>query len=240
MQAKLRAHGVGVHIFKKAAYTSYTRLQFATGKQGGREQVPHPSLIPYPSPSPLTPHLSPFTHPHPSPLPLTSHPSPLTPHSAPSPITPYPSPDTITPQVMHVEAVDLAPIIQRMYSHLGKGGIITAKMDIEGDEFALLPHLERSQALCLISRIQILWHPQYYDEKEGRKAAAALGLEADVSGAKASEASVRQMQLDINEIYAHPTGECKAWLQEKQDITYEQDDGNDDDWPQGACKAELD
>ena len=180
VQAKLRAHGVGVHIFKKAAYTSYTRLQFATGKQGGREQV------------------------------------------------------------MHVEAVDLAPIIQRMYSHLGKGGIITAKMDIEGDEFALLPHLERSQALCLISRIQILWHPQYYDEKEGRKAAAALGLEADVSGAKASEASVRQMQLDINEIYAHPTGECKAWLQEKQDITYEQDDGNDDDWPQGACKAELD
>ena len=155
-------------------------------------------------------------------------------------ITPYPSPDTITPQVMHVEAVDLAPIIQRMYSHLGKGGIITAKMDIEGDEFALLPHLERSQALCLISRIQILWHPQYYDEKEGRKAAAALGLEADVSGAKASEASVRQMQLQINEIYAHPTGECKAWLQEKQDITYEQDDGNDDDWPQGACKSELD
>ena len=180
VQAKLRAHGVGVHIFKKAAYTSYTRLQFATGKQGGREQV------------------------------------------------------------MHVEAVDLAPIIQRMYSHLGKGGIITAKMDIEGDEFALLPHLERSQALCLISRIQILWHPQYYDEKEGRKAAAALGLEADVSGAKASEASVRQMQLQINEIYAHPTGECKAWLQEKQDITYEQDDGNDDDWPKGACKAELD
>ena len=32
VQAKLRAHGVGVHIFKKAAYTSYTRLQFATGK----------------------------------------------------------------------------------------------------------------------------------------------------------------------------------------------------------------
>ena len=143
-------------------------------------------------------------------------------------------------QVMHVEAVDLAPIIQRMYSHLGKGGIITAKMDIEGDEFALLPHLERSQALCLISRIQILWHPQYYDEKEGRKAAAALGLESDVSGAKASEASVRQMELMMNEIYAHPTGECKAWLQEKQDITYEHDDGNDDDWPQGACKAELD
>jgi hypothetical protein len=180
VQAKLRAHGVGVHIFKKAAYTSYTRLQFATGKEGGREQV------------------------------------------------------------MHVEAVDLAPIIQRMYSHLGKGGIITAKMDIEGDEFALLPHLERSQALCLISRIQILWHPQYYDEKEGRKAAAALGLESDVSGAKASEASVRQMELMMNEIYAHPTGECKAWLQEKQDITYEHDDGNDDDWPQGACKAELD
>ena len=90
-------------------------------------------------------------------------------------------------QITHVEAIDLAPIVQRIYGHLGKGGIITAKMDIEGDEFALLPHLERSQALCLISRIQMVWHPQYYEELEGRKAAAALGLEADVAGAKAAE-----------------------------------------------------
>merc|ERR1719352_153558 len=33
VQSKLRAHGIGVHIFKKAAYTSYTKLQFATGRK---------------------------------------------------------------------------------------------------------------------------------------------------------------------------------------------------------------
>ena len=49
VQAKLRAHGVGVHIFKKAAYTSYTRLQFATGKQGGREQAPTTPAPSHPS-----------------------------------------------------------------------------------------------------------------------------------------------------------------------------------------------
>ena len=176
VQSKLRAHGIGVHIFKKAAYTSYTKLQFATGRKDKKEQ-----------------------------------------------------------QITHVEAIDLAPIVQRIYGHLGKGGIITAKMDIEGDEFALLPHLERSQALCLISRIQMVWHPQYYEELEGRKAAAALGLEADVAGAKASESSVRALQFQMMELYAHPTGECKTWLQDKQDITYEQDAGNEDDWPQGKC-----
>lgn len=77
VQAKLRAHGVGVHIFKKAAYTSYTRLQFATGKQGGREQAPTP-------PAPRVPGLPPLTHP-----PLASHPSPTHPPSPP-PLTPHP------------------------------------------------------------------------------------------------------------------------------------------------------
>ena len=59
-----------------------------------------------------------------------------------------------------------------------------------------------------------------------------------MAGAKASESSVRALQFQMMELYAHPTGECKTWLQDKQDITYEQDAGNEDDWPQGKCEED--
>lgn len=68
-----------------------------------------------------------------------------------------------------VKAIDIGPFIHqhikdRVYDQSNGYGTVMAKMDIEGSEFAVLPHMEKSGVLCkgIIDRIVTEFHGKYY------------------------------------------------------------------------------
>lgn len=48
----------------------------------------------------------------------------------------------------------------------GKGGRIVMKMDVETEEYALLPHLMRRSVLCELDVVYIEWHPKLCGKTE--------------------------------------------------------------------------
>jgi hypothetical protein len=42
-------------------------------------------------------------------------------------------------------------------------GRMVMKLDVEGLEFAILPSLVRSQALCVLDAVRIEWHTRFWD-----------------------------------------------------------------------------
>ena len=62
---------------------------------------------------------------------------------------------SVAKEQISVPAIDLAVPMLR----LRPDEIVLIKLDVEGYEFELLPHLLESGALCLVDYLHIEWHP---------------------------------------------------------------------------------
>jgi len=62
-----------------------------------------------------------------------------------------------------VPAVDLAAIVLHAADNVKRthrrSGSVLLKLDCEGAEYSLLPHLEQSGALCTVDQLLVEWHP---------------------------------------------------------------------------------
>ena len=137
-----------------------------------------------------------------------------------------------------VRAVDLSRIIHTIHRYLvandvgavprsPRQGKIVMKLDIEGLEFAVLPSLIRSQALCTLDAIRIEWHGRFWDRKVAMAAAAARNLSAPREvGAKAMVALTDAVRKGFRSVF--PASDCRTELIEVDDETYMHDRAR---WP---------
>lgn len=139
-----------------------------------------------------------------------------------------------------VPTLDLAPIVLRVQQLMqqqaeqrnDKVGKIMMKMDIEGSEFSVLPHLVRSQALCMIGRVQIEWHERFYTREVGNAAARTLKLPWEESGSTlAEEITVKDKDWFMSHM-AQPSDSCQTWLEDVDDESYIHDGAP---WPSAKC-----
>ena len=64
-----------------------------------------------------------------------------------------------------VKALDLADLVSLVTSRIKeqqKGGKLLMKLDVEGTEYTLLPHLALKKHLCSIDLLFIEWHERYF------------------------------------------------------------------------------
>ena len=63
-------------------------------------------------------------------------------------------------------AFDLAA---HMREHLGAAAAVLMKLDVEGSEYVLLPHLLERRVLCSVDFLHVEWHPNLVAPAEGRE-----------------------------------------------------------------------
>ena len=82
-----------------------------------------------------------------------------------------------------VRTIDLAALVRRVSRWVkSRGGKLLAKLDIEGSEYTVAPHLALDGALCLIDTVMIEWHQRYYGHSNLFRVSKLLNLSARTSG----------------------------------------------------------
>ena len=82
-----------------------------------------------------------------------------------------------------VRTIDLAALVRRVSGWVkSRGGKLLAKLDIEGSEYTVAPHLALDGALCLIDTVMIEWHQRYYGHSNLFRVSKLLNLSARTSG----------------------------------------------------------
>ena len=81
---------------------------------------------------------------------------------------------------VRVEALDLARLIRKVRGALPEGAQMLMKMDVEGMEQTILPHLIDSRAICLLNTIAVEWHVkhQFYNESLGGVRSRAMLIDS--------------------------------------------------------------
>jgi FkbM family methyltransferase len=96
-----------------------------------------------------------------------------------------------------VPMVDVAPLFKaasKAMEAIHREGVrpkLLVKMDCEGGEYKLLPHLLLAQALCLADHVYIEWHEKFYSRAVALLNAKKEGLRAGRQGADAHQAMMR-------------------------------------------------
>ena len=123
-----------------------------------------------------------------------------------------------------VRTVDAARVLLALYRLLkGRhaGGRIFAKIDVEGSEFRVLPHLLLRQALCLIDFATIEWHDWMFLTGWGVRSAKLLGLAPADAGSELVQLVANRTRHTIEEAISHPS--CKLSLIELDDESFQHD-----------------
>ena len=88
-----------------------------------------------------------------------------------------------TTTAVAVRTIDLAALVRRVSRWVkSRGGKLLAKLDIEGSEYTVAPHLALDGALCLIDTVMIEWHQRYYGHSNLFRVSKLLNLSARTSG----------------------------------------------------------
>lgn len=129
-----------------------------------------------------------------------------------------------------VNAVDLNRIVHRVNHHLarGKGGVgrgqtarIMMKLDIEGAEQYVLPHMLAGYSLCLVDRLFMEFHARQYDAASIQKATAAMGLELGEFDSRDRVMRVMNaMKVAFQDALNAPGNDCRVTLATTDDETY--------------------
>ena len=115
-----------------------------------------------------------------------------------------------------VRTVDLGRIVHFARRHLllhhqvegasSRGGSsrlrhrIYMKMDIEGSELRVLPHLIATQALCVINELSIEWHEAFFTKPFAQATAKKLGLAYLESGGRTASAFPYKLRDMVHEL----------------------------------------
>ena len=109
--------------------------------------------------------------------------------------------------VVDVRTLDLAALIYRVHRHLQElhgrergTSRILMKLDVEGSEYSILPHLVLTQTLCLVDRAFLEWHPSNYAPSAVATAAARRHLIEREAGVAAVGTMMRAVNGAIHEI----------------------------------------
>ena len=81
---------------------------------------------------------------------------------------------------MQVPAIDLAVLLARVRERLAEGvrpARVLMKLDVEGSEYIILPHLAYTGALCHVDEIYTEWHPGSTPSATGEAVAAVVQRE---------------------------------------------------------------
>ena len=149
-----------------------------------------------------------------------------------------------------VNAVDLNKIVHHVNHHLarGKGEVgrgqtprIMMKLDIEGAEQHVLPHMLAGFSLCLVDRLIMEFHARQYDAASIQTATAALGLE--LGGFDSRDRVMRVMdavRMAFEGALNAPGNDCRVTLANTDDETYLHD-GNalGDELGHEMCGAQV-
>lgn len=119
-----------------------------------------------------------------------------------------------------VRSVDLARIIHAVRGRQTVRGRMLAKMDIEGSELQVLPHLVRSQALCTLDAVRIEWHSRYWARAVSEQAARLKKLPMDSVGAKAIEYNAQVLQQLLEREFKRNSSDCKVRIIEADDESF--------------------
>ena len=138
-----------------------------------------------------------------------------------------------------VRSIDLARIIHAVHSHLqrnhrlSKSRIesprkIAMKLDVEGNEFQILPHLIRTQSLCKLDSVRIEWHERYWSHKVATLAARAGRATGDMVsteeiGALALENWTRTESANLRRMFrtfGASSRDCKVKVHYSDDESY--------------------
>ena len=103
-----------------------------------------------------------------------------------------------------VRTLDLAALVQTVASHLragtpggGEGRHLVMKLDVEGSEYTVLPHLALRGALCQIDLLMIEYHARYFDGKAAKRVAEHSNLTERTSGRAALERYIARMHAGL-------------------------------------------
>jgi hypothetical protein len=134
-------------------------------------------------------------------------------------------------QKVTVRSIDLARIIRHIDKLLHKDadspGKMMMKLDVEGSEYKVLPHLAYSQSLCLIDVIFIKWHEQFYSSSTATATAKGEGLSQ--IGAGPMQRLVQSAQRETrNALTLHHGSDCPTKLLDLDDESYPHDN---QPWP---------
>jgi hypothetical protein len=93
-----------------------------------------------------------------------------------------------------VRTIDLARVIRRIEYNLlrrpraiGDVGNIWMKLDVEGAEMQILPHLMLSKTICAVSFIDIEWHTKFFKQQLNLAALASWRMRSADGGRSANE-----------------------------------------------------
>jgi len=122
--------------------------------------------------------------------------------------------------VVDVRTLDLAALIYRVHRHLQElhgrergTSRILMKLDVEGSEYSILPHLVLTQTLCLVDRAFLEWHPSNYAPTAVATAAARRHLIEREAGVAAVGTVMRAVNGAIHEILLRARNKSDCRLQ---------------------------
>ena len=105
-----------------------------------------------------------------------------------------------------VRTIDLARIIRCIQHHLWKRPVesgerrnIWMKLDVEGSELQILPHLMITRTLCAVSFIDIEWHTKFFKQVFATQAQSAANRDA-----RLARKAKRRKMLNRSDIQARP------------------------------------
>ena len=109
--------------------------------------------------------------------------------------------------VVEVATIDLSDLIYRVHRHLQElhgrtrgSSRLLMKLDVEGSEYRILPHLVLTQTLCLVDRAFLEWHPDNYAPKAAAVSAAQRYLTKREAGVEAVSTMLHAIKGAIHEI----------------------------------------
>ena len=146
--------------------------------------------------------------------------------------------------IVDVRTVDLARVIARVHRNLqlqhgadrGESRILM-KLDVEGAEYKILPHLALSQALCLVDRMFIETHPDTYGLAAVQRTATARHLHRREAGAAAASVIARASMQAVHEAVGARPDDCRLMFTQIDDEEYLYDtdaSGRHVPWPTGS------
>ena len=134
-----------------------------------------------------------------------------------------------------VRKVDLSRLVHSIHRRLAARspkGRILMKLDVEGLEFALLPAMIRSQALCTINAMAIEWHTRLWGRDRAERAARTLKLSSPAEvGGRALWTLTQTIRDKVRELVGHGQHDCQTELLEMDDETYMHDSRAGRVWP---------
>ena len=127
-----------------------------------------------------------------------------------------------------VRKFDLSRIVHAVHRRLSARapltGKILMKLDVEGLEFAVIPAMIRSQAMCPINAMRIEWHTRLWHPHKATVAARALNLTIpQETGSKALWGFTETIRSKVRELFRAPSSDCQTELFEADDESYMHD-----------------